>query len=95
MNYDLKFSDYVVKSGAIISTIGVIMLIIFGVILLSYPVLKVCEKTCNFVSKSPQYLNQIISPIFLFFSLILISLGVFLIRIVKWKNESKNTQLGH
>ncbi len=95
MDYDLKFSDYIIKSGAIISTIGVIMLIIFGVILLSYPVLKLCEKTCNFVSKAPPYINQIISPIFLFFSLMLISLGIFLIRIVKWKNRSKNTQLGH
>ena len=95
MNPNLKFSDCVVKSGAIISTIGVIMLIIFGVILLSYPVIKVCKKTCYFVSKSPQYINQIISPIFLFFSLMLISLGIFLIRIIKWKNRSKNAQLGH
>ncbi len=91
MSYGPKISDYVIKSGAIISTIGVIMLIIFGVILLSYPVFKVCERTCNFVSKAPQYLNQIISPIFLFFSLILISLGVFLIRIVKWRTKSKLT----
>jgi hypothetical protein len=85
MDSHLKNHDYVIKSGAIISTIGVIMLILFGVILLVFPVIKICERNCIFVSTAPQYLKQVINPLFLFISLILISLGVFLIRIVKWK----------
>jgi hypothetical protein len=87
MNSNLKnhHQDYVIKSGAIISTIGVIMLILFGVILLVFPVIKTCERNCIFVSTAPQYLKQLINPLFLFISLMLISLGVFLIRIVKWR----------
>jgi hypothetical protein len=88
MNSNLKnHHDYVIKSGAIISTIGVIMLILFGAILLVFPVIKTCERNCIFVSTAPQYLKQVINPLFLFISLILISLGVFLIRIVKWKTR--------
>jgi hypothetical protein len=85
MDFQLKSHRYIIKSGAIISTIGVIMLILFGIILLIFPVVKICEKNCIFVSTAPQYLKQLINPLFLFVSLLLISLGVFLIRIVKVK----------
>jgi hypothetical protein len=87
MNSNLKdhHHAYIIKSGAIISTIGVIMLILFGAILLVFPVIKKCERNCIFVSTAPQYLKQLINPLFLFISLMLISLGVFLIRIVKWR----------
>ena len=84
MDFHLKNPEYIIKSGAIISTIGVIMLILFGSILLIFPVSKICEKNCVFISTAPQYLKQLINPLFLFFSLILISLGIFLIRIVRW-----------
>ena len=87
MNSNLKdhHHAHIIKSGAIISTIGVIMLILFGAILLVFPVIKKCERNCIFVSTAPQLLKQLINPLFLFISLILISLGVFLIRIVKVK----------
>ncbi|HXS61127.1 MAG TPA: hypothetical protein VN703_10000 [Candidatus Sulfopaludibacter sp.] len=87
MNSNLKdhHHAYIIKSGAIISTIGVIMLILFGAILLVFPVIKKCERNCIFVSTAPQLLKQLINPLFLFISLILISLGVFLIRVVKWR----------
>lgn len=67
--------------GAVVSTIGVIMLILFGLILLLFPVTKVCEATCDYILDAPNLLKQVINPSFLFISLILISLGVFLIRI--------------
>ncbi len=85
MDFYLKNHNHLIKSGAIISTIGIIMLILFGAILLIFPVIKICEKKCIFVSTAPQYLKQLINPLFLFISLILISVGVFLIRIVRWK----------
>lgn len=76
----------VIKFGAIVSTFGVILLILFGLTLLLFPVVKVCEKDCNYISKSPDYLKQmVLTPLFLFISLIFISLGVFLIRIGNWK----------
>ena len=87
MDFQSKKLDYIIKSGAIVSTLGVVMLILFGSILLIFPVVKLCEKSCVFVSTAPQYLRQLINPLFLFISLILISLGVFLIRVGKWKHQ--------
>ncbi len=70
-----------IKLGALISTAGVAMLILFGLILLLFPVTKICEENCNYLSSAPEYLRQMINPLFLFISLILISSGVFFIRI--------------
>ena len=70
-----------IKLGALISTAGIIMLILFGLILLLFPVTKICEENCNYLSSAPEYLRQLINPLFLFISLILISSGVFFIRI--------------
>lgn len=71
----------IIKLGAFVSTIGVSMLILFGSILLLFPVVKTCDESCTYVSNAPDYLSQLITPSFLFVSLILISVGVFLIRI--------------
>lgn len=71
----------IIKLGALISTAGVAMLILFGLILLLFPVTKICEENCNYLSSAPDYIRQMINPLFLFISLILISSGVFLIRI--------------
>ena len=71
----------IIKIGAVVSTIGVIMLILFGLILLLFPVTKICDENCNYLSSAPDYLRQMINPLFLFISLILISSGVFFIRI--------------
>jgi len=87
MEFQSKKLEYVIKSGAIVSTLGIVMLILFGLILLIFPVTKLCEKSCVFVSTAPQYLRQMINPLFLSTSLIFISLGVFLIRIGKWKYQ--------
>ncbi|HKU83941.1 MAG TPA: hypothetical protein VJP58_07855, partial [Candidatus Nitrosocosmicus sp.] len=62
-----------IKLGALISTAGIIMLILFGLILLLFPVTKICEENCNYLSSAPEYLRQLINPLFLFISLILIS----------------------
>lgn len=70
-----------IKLGALISTAGITMLILFGLILLLFPVTKICEENCNYLSSAPEYLRQLINPLFLFISLILISSGVFFIRI--------------
>jgi hypothetical protein len=50
-------------------------------ILLLFPMAKNCEITCTYILDAPDFLRQVISPSFLFISLILISSGVFLIRI--------------
>lgn len=80
MNTILKYRR-MIKLGAVVSTVGVIMLILFGSILLLFPVTKNCEITCTYILDAPNFLRQVISPLFLFISLILISSGVLLIRI--------------
>ncbi|HET6590515.1 MAG TPA: hypothetical protein VFG45_10165 [Candidatus Nitrosocosmicus sp.] len=71
----------IIKLGAIISTVGVVMIISFGLTLLLFPVTKICDDKCNYILGAPDLLKRIVNPLFLFVSLILISLGVFLIRI--------------
>jgi hypothetical protein len=85
MNSHLKYYGYMVKSGAVISTIGVIMLVLFGLILLIFPVIKTCEKSCVYISTAPEHIRQLINPLFLFISLLLISFGIFSIRFGKLK----------
>lgn len=80
MNTTLKYRR-MIKLGAVVSTLGVGMLILFGLILLMFPMTKNCEIKCTYVLDAPNFFKQIISPSFLFISLILISSGVFLIRI--------------
>ncbi len=80
MDTSLRYR-HIIKLGALISTAGVAMLILFGLILLLFPVTKICEENCNYLSSAPDYLRQMINPLFLFISLILISSGVFFIRI--------------
>jgi len=85
MNSHLKYYDYMVKSGAVISSIGVIMLILFGLALLIFPVIKTCEKSCVYISTAPEHIRQIINPLFISISLLLISFGIFSIRFGKLK----------
>lgn len=80
MNITLNYRR-IIKLGAVISTVGVAMLIMFGLILLLFPVTKTCETTCDYILEAPNIAKKVISPSFLFISLILISSGVFLIRI--------------
>lgn len=84
MNFS-KNSSKLIRSGGIISTIGVSMLILLGITLLLFPVAKICTKECIYQSSAPDFLKQFINPIFLFSSLIFISIGVFLIRFGNWK----------
>jgi len=85
MNFFKNSSSKLIRSGGIISTIGVSMLILLSVTLLLFPVAKICTKECIYLSSAPSFIKQFIHPLFLFFSLILISIGVFLIRFGNWK----------
>ena len=72
-----------VKSGAIFSSIGIGLLIIFAMVLLLFPVLKECQRTgekCEFSSTAPEPLKFIIKPTFLVIALLAIAIGVAIIR---------------
>ncbi len=80
------------KSGAIVSSIGVALLVIFVVILLAFPVIKNCiaDEKCTYHSTAPGALQSIVHPGFLAISLITISAGVLILRLSRWLDAKKH-----
>jgi hypothetical protein len=79
------------KSGAIVSSIGVALLVIFVVILLMFPVIKNCgeDQKCAYHSTAPGQLQLIVQPSFLAISLFTISAGVLILRLSRWLESKK------
>ncbi len=79
------------KSGAIISSIGVALLVTFAVILLTFPVIKNCggDQKCSYHSTAPGRLQLIVQPSFLAVSLFTISAGVLILRLSRWLESKK------
>lgn len=86
------------KSGAIVSSVGVSLMVVFVIALLSFPVIKNCNDSdkCSYRSIAPGVLQSVVQPSFLAISLITISAGVVLLRFSRWleskksKNDTKN-----
>ncbi len=86
------------KSGAIVSSVGVSLMVVFVISLLSFPVIKNCNDSdkCSYRSTAPGGLQSVVQPSFLAISLITISAGVVILRFSRWleskksKNDSKN-----
>jgi heme/copper-type cytochrome/quinol oxidase subunit 2 len=81
MNY-----EFVIKVGAVIASIGTILLVIFATVLLVFPITKSCdnESKCIYISNAPYPLNSMIAPIVLVIILLIISGGIAMIRLGKW-----------
>jgi hypothetical protein len=83
------------KSGAIVSSAGVALMIVLMVVLLSFPVIKICDgaQKCSYRSAAPGELQLVVQPGFLAISLMTISAGVlilrFSIRLESKKSEKK------
>ena len=77
------------KSGAIVSSAGIGLLIVFVVMLLAFPVIKECEgnEKCSYTSTAPEQLKAVIQPSFLAVSLMIIAAGVFMVRLSRWKAQ--------
>jgi ascorbate-specific PTS system EIIC-type component UlaA len=84
-------TTFLAKSGAIVSSIGVTLMVIFVVILLAFPVIKNCstEERCSYHSMAPGGLQSIVQPGFLAISLITISAGVLILRLSRWLETKK------
>jgi hypothetical protein len=80
------------RSGAILSSAGVALMVIFVVTLLSFPVIKNCGESekCSYRSTAPGQLQSVVQPSFLAISLIAISAGVLILRFSRWLESKKS-----
>ncbi len=83
--------EVLAKSGAIVSSTGVALLVAFIVVLLAFPVNKECEggERCTYTSTAPEQLAAIVQPAYLAASLMIIAAGVFMVRFGRWKSNKK------
>ena len=83
--------EVLAKSGAIVSSAGVTLLVAFVVVLLAFPVDKECEdgERCTYTSTAPEQLAAIVQPAYLAVSLLIIAAGVFMVRFGRWKSDKK------
>jgi hypothetical protein len=81
------------KSGAIVSSVGVALMVVFVIVLLSFPVIKNCNENekCTYRSTAPGELQSVVQPSFLAISLITISAGIMILRFSRWL-EGKRTE---
>ncbi|MFZ0512633.1 MAG: hypothetical protein WAM14_13580 [Candidatus Nitrosopolaris sp.] len=86
------------RSGAILSCVGAMLLVILAAILLVYPIVKNChERKCIFTTSAPSPLNSFVKPSLLAASLVIIAAGVALIRFGSWyqyKSRKAENALG-
>jgi uncharacterized membrane protein YidH (DUF202 family) len=84
------------KSGAIVSSAGVVLMVVFVVTLLAFPVIKNCSESekCSYHSTAPGQLQSIVQPSFLAISLITISAGVLILRFSRWLESKKSEKYG-
>lgn len=83
--------EVLTKSGAIVSSAGVALLVVFVVVLLAFPVNKECEgeEKCTYASTAPEQLAALVQPGFLAASLMIIAAGVLMVRFGRWKSDKK------
>ena len=81
------------KSGAIVSSAGVALMVVFVLFLLLFPVIKNCDESekCTYRSAAPGGLQSVMQPSFLAISLITISAGVLILRFSRWLEGKKPT----
>jgi hypothetical protein len=83
--------EVLTKSGAVVSSAGVALLVAFVAVLLAFPVNKECvgEEKCTYTSTAPEQLAAMVQPGFLAASLLIIAAGVFMVRFGRWKSDKK------
>jgi ascorbate-specific PTS system EIIC-type component UlaA len=79
------------KSGAVVSSAGVALMVVFVVVLLAFPVIKKCDEDgkCSYQSTAPVLLQSIVQPSFLAITLLTISAGVLMLRFSRWRERQK------
>lgn len=79
------------KSGAVVSSAGVALMITFVIVLLVFPVNKKCDEDgkCYYQSTAPMQLQSIVQPSFLAVSLLTIAAGVLVLRFSRWREKRR------
>ena len=79
------------KSGAVVSSAGVALMITFVIVLLVFPVNKKCDDDgkCYYQSTAPSQLQSVVQPSFLAVSLLTIAAGVLVLRFSRWREKRK------
>jgi len=79
------------KSGAIVSSVGIALFVVFVGVLLAFPVDKECmtDERCTYTSTAPEQLAAIVQPGYLAISLLVIAAGVLMVRFSRWKSYKK------
>lgn len=85
--------ELLIRSGGVVSTVGVGLFIAFVIVLLVFPLVKSCESentNCTFSSTAPEPFRSVVQPAYLAISLLVIAAGVVLVRFGRW-HEAKKT----
>jgi hypothetical protein len=80
------------KSGAIFSTVGIALLMMFVIVLLVYPIIKQCQSPtgkCEFYSTAPDPIKFIVKTNFLVTALTIIAIGLGITRLAIWYEYKK------
>src|SRR5690606_25384574 len=79
------------KSGAIVSSVGIALFVVFVAVLLAFPVNKECtvDESCTYTSTAPEQLAAVVQPAYLAISLLIIAAGVFMVRFSRWRTDKK------
>ncbi len=82
------------RSGAVVSSAGVALMIVLMVVLLAFPVVKNCDgaQKCYYQSTAPTELQPVVQPGFLAISLMTISVGVLTLRFSIWLGSKKSQE---
>ncbi len=74
-----------IRSGAVLSSLGAILLVIISIVLLAYPIISDChDGKCTLTSSAPNPLNALVKPNLVAISIGVIALGVAIIRFGTW-----------
>ncbi len=88
----VRYTDKIIKCGAVCSLIGTFILILLVIVVVIFPVHKICktnESDCQYISTAPGILRTLVSPHTLVIALLTIAAGILIFRFGTWYRLKK------
>lgn len=88
----VRYIDKIIKCGAVCSLIGTFILILLVLVIVIFPVQKICksnESDCQYISTAPGILRTLVSPHTLVIALLTIAAGILIFRFGTWYKLKK------